>query len=308
MGFHHYEKLFTDTALFYFGIFSLWCLVPRPWLKRHIAVQIGFFALLGLSLWFGGVSWFEVMYLCAATLLLVAESGFPRSQWLETEDEPRNIGYIFLKRSCSNFVLLGLLYSHFFAWEVPWGLSRQNCPLWAQGAVALLAIDFKSFVFHVAQHRIPFLWKFHRVHHSSKHLNLFAVGRVHFLDFAVFAVLSEAVIAKLLGLSPEAVLYGYSIPDTLIASLWAHANIDFPRTKMAFWAYIVDTPNAHAIHHSKQDNRYNYGDIFVLWDVLFGTFKSPIGYRWEPDSYGLKDETSTPTIFEEQFLIQSKRG
>jgi len=85
--------------------------------------------------------------------------------------------------------------------------------------------------------------------------------------------------------SAQAYVYGVLLPVSFIDAL-QHSNIDFPGAKLSWLSDIFILPNFHALHHSKNDDRVNFGLFFSFWDRLFGTFKMPVV---RPISFGVAD-------------------
>lgn len=156
--------------------------------------------------------------------------------------------------------------------DSPWGLLNQS---WIPGPVAwLLAIallDLSRYAVHYAHHRIPLLWRFHRVHHSDPDLDLSTGLRAHpfesFLNqgthLLVVACLAPPVGAVVLA-------------ECLICfqSLFSHANARLPERVESLLQRFFVTPDVHRIHHSDRANEQdrNFGDLFPWWDRLLGTY------------------------------------
>ena len=138
-------------------------------------------------------------------------------------------------------------------------------------AVTVLALDLSFYVAHVAMHRVPAFWRFHRVHHCDPAVDVTTTIRQHPGEGAIrYAFL--AVFALALGASPEAFAV-YRTASALVALL-EHANLRVPPWLDGALSLVVTWPNVHKLHHSR-DRRYtdtNYGNIVSWWDRLFSTF------------------------------------
>ena len=148
-----------------------------------------------------------------------------------------------------------------------------------QGVVMLVVFDFVNYVGHRVQHEVPFLWRFHRIHHSSEQLDWLAGARVHPLP-SVLDGLFRAVPALLFGLT-EAGASVLTVIVTLSAVL-THANVSWRLPRLSRW---WATPEFHHWHHAAEPEAVNrnYAGVLPIWDRLFGTFHLPDRY---PRSYG----------------------
>jgi sterol desaturase/sphingolipid hydroxylase (fatty acid hydroxylase superfamily) len=160
-----------------------------------------------------------------------------------------------------------------------WGNAHQ-LPLWLELPALLLISDLAFWLAHRLFHAIPLLWQFHRIHHSSEHLDWLASFRVHPVDQIVNATIIAAPVL-LLGFSPLAVLiYGLFYQWHAI---FLHSNV---RAGLGPLSAIFTTPKFHHWHHANQPDAYdkNFGGQLVFWDKLFGTAKIENEY---PDQYGI---------------------
>jgi len=154
-------------------------------------------------------------------------------------------------------------------------------PIWVQFAIILVLSDLCFWIAHRIYHAVPVLWEFHRIHHSSEHLDWLAAYRVHPAD----QIVNSAIIALpaiYLGFSPLAiVIYGliYRWHSILL-----HSNVDID---FGMLGRIVTTPRFHHWHHANEAHAYdrNFGGQLVIWDKLFGTALDPKGTR--PERYGV---------------------
>lgn len=143
---------------------------------------------------------------------------------------------------------------------------------WVALVVGFLARSFISYATHFAMHRIPPLWRIHRIHHLDTQLDISTTVRFHPLEpiatlpFSLLGVVS-------LGISPLAVLL-YEIFDAAITPL-THANVKWPDRLERHIRKILVTPQLHRVHHSviEEDFNCNFGATFSIWDRLFGTLK-----------------------------------
>ena len=162
--------------------------------------------------------------------------------------------------------------------------------------LALLISDLFQYTAHYFFHKIPYLWRFHAVHHSIINIDWLAGSRIHFVDLIAVRAFSYLPL-YILGFS-SSVFNAYIILVSLQAVL-AHTNT---RINFGFWKYIFVTPQYHHWHHSSNPKAHdkNFAIHFPFIDMLFGTYY-PIGETW-PENTGL-GETRFPKGFVRQFVF-----
>ena len=176
------------------------------------------------------------------------------------------------------------------------GLLRSLAlPAWAATAAAVVALDLATWVAHVSMHKLPLLWRFHRVHHADLELDVTTSFRQHPGETLVRAAFLAAFAAPL-GVGAGA----FALYRTLSAAnaLLEHANLRVPRRLDSLLSWAVVTPNMHKVHHSRapQQTDTNYGNLLPLFDRLGGCFTpSEQGLRVD---YGLEgfDAPETQTL------------
>lgn len=234
-----------------------------------------------------GLDWF-ILDLLGSTLIFVAiEKLLPlrkgqavfRKEW-QTD----------LKHFAVNHFLVGLILltvnftiHHGFGWMVQHDFQLAVQRIWfiPQLLLCILAADLAQYWTHRAYHEIPFLWKFHSVHHSTKSMDWLAGSRQHVLEVIVTRVL---VVAPLfvIGFS-EAVVNAYIIIVGFQAVL-NHANVRVPWGPLK---YLIVTPEFHHWHHASDDEAIdrNYAAHYAFIDYLFGTAVK--ADRKLPNQYGV---------------------
>ncbi|MGE3821403.1 MAG: sterol desaturase family protein [Isosphaeraceae bacterium] len=162
-------------------------------------------------------------------------------------------------------------------------------PIWARTLAGLVAGEAGYYWGHRWSHEIPFLWRFHSIHHSAEEMDFLVHTRAHPFDMA-FGRFCGLVPIYVLGLGGPANLEGSVVPVavTLIGTFWGffiHANLKC-RFGPAEW--LLSTPAFHHWHHTKSGpvNR-NYASTLPWLDWLFGTLHLP--NEW-PEDYGIKTE------------------
>jgi sterol desaturase/sphingolipid hydroxylase (fatty acid hydroxylase superfamily) len=157
---------------------------------------------------------------------------------------------------------------------------------------SFLIIDFFLYLNHLLHHKIPVLWKLHRLHHSDKKVDSLTTWLHHPLEIVTtFVILLTLYVMFDLAVI---VLVIYGIVFT-IHTAFTHFNILVPEQIDKYLRKIIVTPNAHRVHHSlntKEENS-NYGQIFLFWDWLFGTYIYRYNEELKQMNYGI-DDTQTP--------------
>ena len=159
-----------------------------------------------------------------------------------------------------------------------WLAAQMGNQLWphhwhliAQLFLALLIAEFGRYWVHRWAHTVPFLWRFHAIHHSPNRLYFLNAARFHPVE-KIFFLLPETVPFILLGTNPET-LGLYAVFNS-IHGLFQHSNIYL---KLGWLNYIFSMAELHRFHHSKiiDESNKNYGNNLIFWDIIFGTFFYP---------------------------------
>lgn len=150
-------------------------------------------------------------------------------------------------------------------------LNATPLPEPAKFAIALLALDASQYVLHLALHRVPWLWRLHRVHHSDPEFDCTTALRFHPFEALVTVALQVAFVVAL-GASPWAVLV-YQVALGAVA-LFSHGSFALPARIDRVLRRFVVTPDMHRLHHSTRlaESNANFGSILPWWDRLFGTY------------------------------------
>lgn len=175
------------------------------------------------------------------------------------------------------------------------GLSAGPLAVVIGTAVGMLAIDAALFWAHYLQHKVPWLWEFHKVHHSAQVLTPFTVFRMHpvdlVLNFSTGGVLGgvgAALIVFLFGARCELTLFGVNAVEILF--FFAGYHLRHSHVWLMFPGWIgrhISSPALHLIHHSTDPKHWdkNMAQMFTFWDRLAGTLYLPT--RREAIRFGL---------------------
>lgn len=154
-----------------------------------------------------------------------------------------------------------------------WGLLPcVGLPAWAEVAAGLVVMDYTLYVWHVLVHRVPWLWRFHVVHHTDRDLDASTALRFHAAEIVV-SVPWRAAQVVLFGVST----FTFTTWQTalLLSTLFHHANVRLPVRLERWLNHLVVTPRMHGIHHStvREETDANWSSGLTLWDRLHGTLR-----------------------------------
>lgn len=169
---------------------------------------------------------------------------------------------------------------------------------WLLYVIGFVALDLAGYWMHRWNHTINFLWNRHIIHHSSEEFNLSCALRQSIsVIFSFFNIL--LIPAALFGVPTHVI--AIIAPLHLFAQFWYHTTLI---DKMGFLEYFLVTPSHHRVHHAMNEQYLdkNYGQIFIVWDRMFGTFQAEL--KEVPAVYGVKRPVKTwnPIIINWQHL------
>ena len=148
-----------------------------------------------------------------------------------------------------------------------------DMPLWLQVIIGVLLLDsIGAYLVHFVEHKVKWMWKFHVVHHSDTTVDV-TTGLRHHPGETVFRI-SFTILAVIIVGAPMGLVMLYQSLSVLFAHI-THANINVPNRLDKTLSYLFVSPNMHKVHHHfKQPfTDTNFGNIFSVWDRLFGTFQ-----------------------------------
>jgi len=177
------------------------------------------------------------------------------------------------------FVLLRLLFIPAMIWlavknqQWHFGLNYlYDLQIWIEAIIVFVLLDYSNYIWHILLHKLPFMWRFHLVHHTDLDLDITTAFRFHFGEM-IGSILFRGAALILIGASPAIVLI-YEIAFEA-ATQFHHSNTKLPfRLEKALNTLIV-TPRMHGIHHSmvKKETDSNYSIIFSFWDRIHKTVR-----------------------------------
>lgn len=154
-------------------------------------------------------------------------------------------------------------------------LWPHDWPILAQLLLVLVLAEFGRYWVHRAAHKVPSLWNFHAVHHSPNRLYWFNAGRFHPVEKFFFQI---PELLPFILLNPSEELFMLYLVTNGIHGFFQHSNI---QQRLGWLNYVFSMSELHRWHHSKviEQSDNNFGNILILWDIVFGTFYWPRGHE-----------------------------
>lgn len=178
------------------------------------------------------------------------------------------------------------------AGRMGWGVLNQiSLPVWAELLLAVLTLDFAIWLQHFVTHKVPLFWRFHRMHHSDRDMDVTTALRFHPVEILASMGLKIALV-YLIGPQAVAVLIFEVILNG--TSLFNHANLRLPGWLDRLVRLVLVTPDMHRVHHSvlRAEHDSNYGFALSVWDRIFGTYVAQpqsghgamvVGLQWQDE-------------------------
>ncbi|HXD44043.1 MAG TPA: sterol desaturase family protein [Pseudolabrys sp.] len=155
-----------------------------------------------------------------------------------------------------------------------WGLlPLLGVPLWPAAAVSVVALDLVVWAQHYVFHRVPLLWRLHRVHHADIDIDVTTGLRFHPLEILLSLVIKIAAVIALGAPAGAVVVFEVLLNAT---SMFNHSNVALPAWAEPAARWIIVTPQMHEVHHSVErgETDSNFGFNLPWWDRLFGTYRA----------------------------------
>lgn len=212
----------------------------------------------------------------------------------------RNVLLGLLNAGVTTLVFVGLWWtaaawaaSHSFGllhWLTP--------PAWVAWPLAILLLDAWLYFWHRINHRVPFLWRFHRVHHSDLHMDVTTANRFHTGEIVMSAILRVPLII-LLGVSIEQLALYELLMFAVVQ--FHHANISVSAKWDRILRVVIATPYMHKVHHSRwqPETDSNYSSLLSIWDRLFRSFRlteNPESIRIGLDEFDTPGDQTLPGL------------
>ena len=167
------------------------------------------------------------------------------------------------------FAVKGLtLALHFYLYQFRLFDLASMIPLWAMWILTFILIDLVFYIYHRISHRSRFLWAIHMSHHSSEEMNFAVSFRQAWLG--PVSKIPFFILLPLIGLDPTIIAVA-----GVISTLWGIFGHTQVIGKLGPIEWIFNTPSHHRVHHGANEQYIdkNYGNLFIIWDRMFGTFE-----------------------------------
>jgi sterol desaturase/sphingolipid hydroxylase (fatty acid hydroxylase superfamily) len=237
-----------------------------------------------------GMDWFILDLLGSTLIFMAIEKLFPlyKGQTLFRSEWQTDLIHFAVNHFIVGLILLtvNFLIHRLFGWLASDTVQNyvQNIAYLPQLLLCILVADLAQYWTHRAYHEVPFLWRFHAVHHSAKTMDWLAGSRQHILELVVTRVLVLGALF-VVGFSKE-VMDAYIIVVGFQA-VFNHSNVHLPWGPLK---YLIVTPDFHHWHHSSDDAAIdkNYAAHYAFLDYLFGT--AVRGQNGFPEKYGVQGD------------------
>lgn len=169
-----------------------------------------------------------------------------------------------------------------------------NLPPWLFLIAGLLLLDLiGAYIVHYVEHKVKWMWKFHLIHHADTYVDTTTANR-HHPGESVFRFIFTTMAVVITGAPIWIVMLYQSM--SVVLSQFNHANISLPEGLDKALSWVIISPNMHKVHHHyvQPYTDSNYGNIFSLWDRIFGTFRKlePGSITYGIDTHMAIDENS----------------
>jgi sterol desaturase/sphingolipid hydroxylase (fatty acid hydroxylase superfamily) len=210
------------------------------------------------------------------TLFWLLESGVPLFRFRYNKWRHAGINIFFtITTIIINFALAFILLKA-SDWAVAhrFGLLQwlPSLPLWAFAVIGLLVLDLiGAWFIHWTEHKVRWMWRFHLIHHTDTQVDTTTANR-HHPGESVFRFIFTTMAVFVAGAPMWLVMMYQALSVAL--SQFNHANIHLPPWADKILSWVIVTPNMHHVHHHYvlPYTDSNYGNIFSIWDRIFGTF------------------------------------
>ena len=218
-----------------------------------------------------------VFFLSGFSLFALWEWRFPRKEltqnklvrWLN------NLGLIVLNNLCLTLLMPILAFqAALIANENGIGLfNLLELPYWLAVLLSVILLDMAIYIQHLVFHRVPLLWKLHRVHHADQDIDVTTAARFHPIEIFLSVWIKIACV-MLLGTPVIAVVIFEIVLN--VSAMFNHSNARMPLKLDALVRKIIVTPDMHRVHHSKiiRETHSNFGFFLSVWDRLFKTYRA----------------------------------
>lgn len=176
-----------------------------------------------------------------------------------------------------------------------WGLfNALNWPLWVEVALAILIFDAAIWAQHLVTHKVPVLWRFHRVHHADRDFDVTTALRFHPVEILASMGLKIGLVYVIGPAALAVVLFEILLNGT---AMFNHSNLRLPLWLDRMVRLVLVTPDMHRVHHSvhRHEHDSNYGFALSVWDRMFRTYRPMPEAGHEQMELGLQWQDEKPS-------------
>lgn len=257
----------------------------------------------------------DATFRLALFLALLALLGLAEWRWPRHIRQPRrrqrwsvNLGLGLINALCLRLLLPWLAVdAALWARAHDFGLLHQSrMPAWSAAVLGFVALDLLIYTQHRLMHRVGWLWRLHRVHHTDLSLDVSSGVRFHPLEILLSMGIKIAAVL-LLGVAPM-VVAAFEIVLSSFALL-THANLDLPLRLERWLRWVFVTPDMHRIHHSvlREEHDSNFSFHVSWWDRLFGSYRATPRQPQPTMALGLDAFRDAPAQRLSSLLVQPLR-
>ena len=154
-----------------------------------------------------------------------------------------------------------------------WGLfNALGWAWWVEWILAILILDLAIWAQHLITHKVPLLWRIHRVHHADRDMDVTTGVRFHPIEILLSMLLKIGLVYMLGPAAGAVIVFEVLLNGT---ALFNHANLALPKSVDRLLRLILVTPDMHRVHHSRNRTEHdsNYGFALSIWDRIFRTYR-----------------------------------
>ncbi|MCG9582520.1 sterol desaturase family protein [Vibrio tubiashii] len=185
-----------------------------------------------------------------------------------------NLGLIAFNSVCLSLLMPILAFeSAIYAIDNSWGLLNQfQLPLYFEIIISVVLLDLAIYLQHLVFHRVPILWRLHRMHHADQDIDVTTGTRFHPIEIILSMWIKIGLVLSL-GISPIAVIVFEIILNA--SAMFNHSNAYLPLKLDKLLRRVIVTPDMHRVHHSviEKETHSNFGFFLSVWDQGFGTYR-----------------------------------
>lgn len=247
-----------------------------------------------------------LIFLGGFSLFILLESLFPARAWQDS----RVRRFVFHGSVAAlNTVLVRMfIYVPFLLWVVyveqhGWGISRWlGLHGWLEIVLSILVLDLFDYFWHRANHRVAFLWRFHKAHHADNEMDVTTALRFHPGELVVSSI-AKALWVLVWG--PTTIAWFLFEGLISLCAQFHHSNIDLPERVERTLSRVIVTPRFHTSHHvvDRQYGDANFSTVFSFWDPLFRSYHQAPGTKAQlsRESIGLPEDRALTLSFRAWF-------